>query len=197
MLVPNLRRAASKLVGRFPVYHAFPPGELRTRAYLRCHSDAGWAEVAKFVRSRGGIPTRPLRSAVLLTREAFRAGEDDLVIPALDALESEHPRSSAVQELRCDLYTFHGDLEEALQRAIRARELKPTSTGAAARVVRLTQQVRETEVADQEAISAVRDFPQSPLVVSAASKAAASAEQFDRLLATWREATPDPVRDLP
>ena len=43
----------------------------------------------------------------------------------------------------------------------------------------------------------MRTFPRSTLVVSAASKAAASAEQFERLLATWREASPDPVGDLP
>ena len=59
MLVPNLRRAASKLVGRFPVYHAFPPGELRTRAYLRYHQGAKWAKVAKVVRAAGS--TRPGR----------------------------------------------------------------------------------------------------------------------------------------
>lgn len=197
MLVPKLRRAASKLVGRFPVYHVFPPGELRARAYLRYHQGAKWAKVAKVVRARGGIPTRPLRSALVLTRGAFQAGEDDLVIPSLDALEKAYPRSAAVQELRCDLCTFQGDLEEALRRALRARELKPTSATAVARVVKLSQQVREQAVADQEAVSAVRSFPRSTLVVSAACKAAASAEQFERLLATWREADPDPVGDLP
>src|SRR5690606_14531053 len=93
--------------------------------------------------------------------------------------------------------TFQGDLEEALRRALRARELKPTSATAVARVVKLSQQVREQAVADQEPVSAVRSFPRSTLVVSAACKAAASAEQCERLLATWREADPDPVGDLP
>src|SRR5690606_1578499 len=184
MLVPNLRRAASKLVGRFPVYHAFPPGELRTRAYLRYHQGAKWAKVAQVVRARGGIPTRPLGSALALTRGAVQAGEDDLVIPSLDALEKAYPRSAAVQELRCDPCTRQGELAEARRRAIGARAVSGAAGAAAAGAVELRRRVRQQRVGDREAVAAVRACPRSPRVACAASKAAASAEQLERLEAT-------------
>jgi hypothetical protein len=176
------------MLSRRPIYRAMPPGTLRTCAallYLGERAGVGGLDV----RSLGRIPTRYLTPAIIAAHTAFRSGQDDLVEPALAALEGRFPEAPEIHVLWCDLHTFHGRYEAAIRSAERARLLSPTTVSAVARMVRLSYRVLPADEADQIAAAAARQFPRSNEVLWAVCKVCHTPAQYERIFTAWREAT--------
>lgn len=187
------KRAAIRAMTRVPMYRAMPSGALRTYAALRYHGEHSTKEqIAAFVRSLGGIPTRHLSAGLVAAQAVFRVGEDELLAEALDTLERRFPEAPGVYLLRSDVHTFYGRYEDALRCAERARLLHPATAGAVSRVVQLGYHVLDRAAADEAAVAAVKRFPRTGAVLWAAAKACDSPEQYARLEAAWRGATSEP-----
>lgn len=189
----DLKQTAIRVLAHRPVYLLMPPGALRACAALLYHGEHSSQEaVARRVRGmRGGIPTRYLAPAAVAARAAFRAGQDDLVEQTLSALERRFPEAPAPLVLRCDLHTFHGRYQAALDSAQRAQLLRP-SMAAAARAARMGYRVLDPAEADRAAVEAVRLFPSSSEVLWSVCKECSSSEQYQRLQAAWDERVPGP-----
>jgi hypothetical protein len=190
MRVPA-KQALLRLITTRPVYRAMPPSGARTYAGLKYHAQHPSGDVAAFVRSLGALPTRWLPTAVLAARAAFRTGQDDLLLAALDTLERRHPDAVDVHLLRADLQTYHGRYADALTTAEHARALRPSSAAAAARIVKLGYRVHEVARADEAAVAAVRQFPLTPSVMWPVAQDCRSPEQSARVRAAWAETVTD------
>jgi tetratricopeptide (TPR) repeat protein len=186
-----------RLVETRPIYRAMPRSGLRTYAALKYHGQHPSADPSAFVRSLGALPTRWLPTAILAARAAFRTGQDDLLEAALEKLERRHADAPDVHLLRADLLTFYGRYAEALERAERARRLRPSSAAAMARVVQLSYRVHGDEEADRVAVTAVEQFPVTPSVMWPVAMASRTAEQYERIQAAWDGRVTDPAGLFP
>jgi hypothetical protein len=135
-------------------------------------------------------------TAALVARAAFRTARDGILEAALDRLARRDPPPTAAQVLRADLWTFQGRYGDALWAAESAALADPSSAAAAARVVRLSYQVRERADADRIAVAAVERFPLAPDVVWQAALACRTPAQYGRLHSAWQAQATDPP-DLP
>src|SRR5690606_27413184 len=193
MKVARAKRLAARILERYPLYRLIPVPAVRRHAATIYHSRRPWEEFADFVRSVG-IATSRLSSGRRAAQAAFRAGYDDLLAPALTALEQRFPRSADIHELWSGLHEYRGDYDDALRSAVKARKLRPRAASAAARVVRLTYHVKDQETADSEALAVLRQFPLAPPVLSAVCRGAQTPEQFDRVHGFWRERISDQAK---
>jgi hypothetical protein len=188
---PPTKQTLLRIIENRPVYRVMPPGGLRTYAALKYHGQHSPNELGRLVRSMGALPTRWLPTALLAARAAFRTGQDDLLETALSTLERRHAGSPDVHVLRADLLTYRGAYAEALSRVELARQLRPSSVGAAARIVSLSYRSGAAD-ADERAVDAVRRFPVSPTVMWPVAMACRSPEQLDRVSTAWHESVADP-----
>ena len=192
VVLARARQAAVRVVARRPVYRLLPPGGLRTYAALKYHGEhSGQDAVVAYLRNHGGVPTRPLPTALMAAKALFRAGQDDLLAQALTGLERRYPRAAAVRLLRADLWAFQGDYEQALSCAERADQLRPTPA-TVARVVKYGYRARSREQADELAVAAVRRHPRSAEALWPVAVACASPEQYERVERAW-QSRPDPT----
>lgn len=195
--MPRLKELAIKAVSRQPIYRIVPPSAARSYAALRYHAqNSSRQQISQLIERMNGIPIRYHSTAIIATRAAFRAGHDDLVLATLDRIAARFPESAAQYELRCDLHTFYGRYQEAIDCARRARLLEPGSSAATARLVKLGYRCWSREEADQFAVEAVRRFPLSSEVLWAAARECVSADQYQRLREAWQSRGPEPLQLL-
>ena len=187
-MLSRTKRAAVRAVARRPVYRLMPPGGLRTYAALKYLSEnASPEDVGRYVANLRRVPTRPLATAVVAARALLRAGVDDILEKTLAELARSHPGAAAADVLHADLHTFHGRYDTALHYAERAARFAPSSTAAAAQVVRLSYRVRPQAEAEAAAVAAVQRFPRSPEVLWQVAMHCANPAQYARVWATWQQ----------
>ena len=183
MRLPN-KQTAVRLLARYPLHWALPPGGLRTCGALLYHAEHSPEKLARLAKRR--IPTRRLAIALVAARAAFRVGLDDLVEQALRDLARRFPDAAGPHLLRADYEAHYGRYAEALRSAERAQAAHPGWPSATARAVKLAYRVREPEVADAAAVAAVARFPRDSEVLWAACKACDSPAQARRLRQAWQ-----------
>lgn len=186
------KQTAVRLLARYPLHWALPPGGLRTCGALLYHAEHSPAKLAALARTRR-IPTRRLSVALVAARAAFRVGQDELVEAALPELEQRYPDAAGPHLLRADFETYYGRYDAALRAAERARAARPTWPSATARAVKLAYRVREREPADQAAVEAVARFPRDSEVLWTAAKACDSPAQAARLREAWQSRSREPA----
>lgn len=178
---------------RYPIYRALPPGATRTYAALRYHGqNSSRADLAQVVEALGRISTRHRSLAFSAIRAAFRTGQDDKVLAALDALQARFPKSAAALEIRSDLDTYHGRYVDALVNAELASRISPARSSATARVVRLSYRCLTQEEANRIAVAAVRRFPYDSDVMWSVARSCISPDQYARIQAAWDDQTVRP-----
>ncbi len=192
-MLDKLRRRAQATTTSLPLYRVIPGRATRTYAAVHYHaSNATEDEVAAYLDEHGDdLHANRYSAAMLAASAAFATGRDELVERLLRELSSRFPDQSEPEVLWADLLLFRGQLDQALTHARRAALLDPTSTAAAARLVRLAADTHQPD-AETTALSALRRFPTAPGVVWMVCKHCASPEQFQRIVATWTAALDKP-----
>jgi tetratricopeptide (TPR) repeat protein len=186
----RMKTLARNVATWYPIYRLMPTGSLRTYAELRYrNATSSRREVTE--AARHGRASRHLSTGLIAAKAAFRTGQDDVVDELLGDLVSRFPHAAAVYELRAELRECRGQYDDALADAERAQLLEPARATATSKAVRLTYRVRRREQADEIALAALRRMPLHQSVLWAVCKCCSSAEQAQRIVATWHEAVGD------
>lgn len=186
----KLKKAVLKAVTKFPAYKVLPPGGLRTYAALKYHSDRKNAqELAEYIDSIGGVPTRYYSVAIVATRSVFLAGADDAARDALTSLIDRFPEHVEPRCMYSEFLSFHGDYDEALQYAREARLLQPSFPRSLVREVQTAYAALDKSEADDIACAAIARMPRNSSVLWAVAKTCDDEAQYRQMLASWEEAT--------
>jgi tetratricopeptide (TPR) repeat protein len=171
----HIKRASSSV----PIYRILPPGAARDHAALHRlrHDDRA---VVEYLRRSSSCPTRFFSAGWIAARAAFEVGADDIAEAVLSGLLDRFPEVAEVPRQLGELAVYRGDYDRALEHAIHARLIEPSSAAAAASAVR-AYYLSDAEAADQFAVEAIEAFPRSVEVLYAACSECRTLAQFQKL----------------